>query len=246
MSNEYKPHMLEWTDEKVEKFWNFRNNYKPYDNTWFTQQAGPAVLKLVNSIAPIKGKILDYGTGKGYLVDYLLTDYSNAEIYACDFTEDPAKETDQKNKDKKMFRGCNHITSLPSVYDDNYFDMVFLIETIEHLTDNYLQGTLKEIHRILKLGGTIVITTPNDEDLEKTHVHCADCGATFHHMQHIRSWNVNNLGKLMNEFTFRPKFCSGVNIQWYGKNGYAHLLVDRLKNAFRTSKNANLVYIGKK
>jgi predicted SAM-dependent methyltransferase len=124
--------------------------------------------------------------------------------------------------------------------------MVFLIETIEHLTDNYLHGTLKEIHRILKPGGTIVITTPNDEDLEKTHVHCADCGATFHHMQHIRSWNENNLGKLMNEFTFRPKFCSGVNIQWYGKNGYAHLLVDRLKNAFRTSKNANLVYIGKK
>ena len=99
---------------------------------------------------------------------------------------------------------------------------------------------------LLKPGGTIVITTPNDEDLEKTHVHCADCGATFHHMQHIRSWNVNNLGKLMSEFTFQPKFCAGVNIQWYGKNGYAHLLVDRLKNAFRTSKNANLVFIGKK
>lgn len=246
MNHEYNPHPLEWTDEKVERFWNFRNNYKPYDNTWFTQQAGPGVLKLANAQKAIKGKILDYGTGKGYLVDNLLSGFPNAEIYACDFTETLARETDEKNHDNKMFKGCKHITSLPTTYETDFFDMVFLIETIEHLTDTYLHATLKEIHRILKPGGFIVITTPNDEDLAKTFVHCADCGATFHHMQHIRSWNVDNLGKLMQDFAFRTQICSAVNIQWYCKNGFAHIMMDKLKNVFRSAKPANLVYIGSK
>ena len=246
MSNEYKPHNLDWTDEKVERFWNFRNNYKPYDNTWFTHQAGPAVLKLADSKSKIKGKILDYGTGKGYLVEHLLSNYSSAQIYACDFTENLALETNTKNKDNHAFKGCRHLTNLPSEYEDNFFDTVFLIETIEHLTDNYLHSTLKEIHRILKPGGTIVVTTPNDEDLEKTYVHCADCGATFHHMQHIRSWNEKNICSLMDEFSFRIKFCKGINMPWYGKNGMLHKIIDNLKNAFRASKNANLVYIGTK
>jgi ubiquinone/menaquinone biosynthesis C-methylase UbiE len=246
MSIDYSPHTLEWTDEKVARFWNFRNNYAPYDNTWFTQQAGPAVLKMANSCQSINGKVLDYGTGKGYLVDYLLSDYTKAEIYACDFTEDPAKETNRKNQGRKMFMGCNHITALPSVYEENYFDMVFLIETIEHLTDNYLHATLKEIYRILRPGGVVVITTPNNEDLEKTYVHCADCGASFHHMQHIRSWNTNSLGKLMKDFSFNEKLCKGVNIQWYGKRGMMHWISDTLKGWMRKAQQPNLVYIGSK
>ncbi len=246
MSKEYNPHMLEWTDEKVARFWNFRNNYKSYDDTWFTHQVGKAVLKFSNKISPIKGKVLDYGTGKGYLVQYLLEQYQSAEIYACDFTESLVAETLLKYKNNNAFKGCEHLTQLPSVYEANTFDMVFLIETIEHLTDNYLNATLIEINRILKPGGVIVITTPNDEVLEKTHVHCADCGATFHHMQHVRSWNERNLSAVMNEFSYDTQLCKGINIQWYNKNGFIHKCLDSVRKIFGSAKKANLIYIGKK
>jgi ubiquinone/menaquinone biosynthesis C-methylase UbiE len=246
MDNNYNPHNLEWTDEKVSRFWNFYNNYAPYSGTWFTEEVGKEILKFVNKKATIKGKILDYGTGKGFLLQHLSDNYSNIELYACDFTDTVAKETGNKFKNLGSFKGCLHITRLPSPYQENFFDFVFLIETIEHLTDNYLHATLKEIQRILKPGGYIVITTPNNEMIEKNYVHCADCGATFHHMQHVRSWDVQKLSKLAGEFGFGNICCKAINLKWYKKNGLLHVLFDKMKNIIGSGNTENLVYIGKK
>lgn len=246
MSNEYKPHFLEWTDEKVARFWNFRNNYAAYDGTWFTQNAGPAILKFVNKQVPIQGKVLDYGTGQGFLLNDLLAFNPSIELYACDFTDTIAAQTQEKFKDRPGFKGCTLITGLPTPYPENNFDMVFLIETIEHLTDNYLHGTLKEINRILKPGGVIVITTPNEEILDKVHVHCADCGATFHHMQHIRNWSVPVLKPLAEQFGFSTLLCRGMNLQWYNKRGFMYYAADQMKRIFVKKTAPNLIYIGKK
>ncbi len=45
-------------------------------------------------------------------------------------------------------------------YDDNSFDLVIFCEVIEHLRENPLH-TLSEIHRVLRPGGAMVLTTPN-------------------------------------------------------------------------------------
>jgi SAM-dependent methyltransferase len=45
-------------------------------------------------------------------------------------------------------------------YPDGYFDFVLYCEIIEHLTQNPARA-LVEIHRILKPGGQVLITTPN-------------------------------------------------------------------------------------
>lgn len=42
---------------------------------------------------------------------------------------------------------------------DNVADLVILVEVIEHLTDP--AGVLREIHRVLKPGGVLFLTTPN-------------------------------------------------------------------------------------
>lgn len=246
MNTQYKPHTLEWTDEKVARFWNFRNNYKPYDDTWFTEKAGKALLNLVKKHVSFQGRVLDYGTGKGFLLQHILNENPSIELYACDFTDSLAKETALKYKAFPAFKGCNLLTQLPSSYESDFFDIVFLIETIEHLTDNYLHGTLQEINRILKPGGVVVITTPFDEDLARTFVHCADCGATFHHMQHVRSWNVSSLTNVCNGFNFSTVWCKGINIKWYSMRGFFHYASDQLKKIFAKPVRENLVYIGSK
>lgn len=246
MEIKYNPHNLEWNDEKVARFWNFRNNYKPYDGTWFTEKAGKALLNLVAKHASLKGKLLDYGTGKGFLIQHIIEKYPDVEMYACDFTDSVVMETDEKFKNNPAFKGCLHITGLPSAYEENYFDLVFLIETIEHLTDNYLNATLREINRILKPGGYIIITTPFDEPIENNFVHCADCGATFHHMQHIRSWNVRSLSKVTALFNYSVVWCKGVNIKWYSNRGFFHYTADQFKKIFAKPIRENLIYIGKK
>ena len=100
-----------------------------------------------------------------------------------------------------------------TVNESNFFDIVFLVETIEHLTDIYLHTMLKKINRVLKPGGIIVVTTPNEENLEKANVHCPDCGATFHQMQHIRNWNVRKIEALANDFDFETRWCKALNFE---------------------------------
>ena len=246
MESTYRPHPLEWTDEKVAHFWNFRNQYAPFENTWFTYQVGDAVLNLANQVSPIRGQVLDYGTGKGFLLKHLFDRNTGAHVHACDFSDTLVADCNRQYKQQAGFAGCEHIQSLPSVYAANQFDYVFLIETIEHLTDQYLHATLAEIHRVLKPGGTVIITTPNEEDLLQNMVHCADCGATFHHMQHIRSWHADQLNTLMQENKFAVLFCKAVNMQWYGKKGWMHRFRDFVRGFFTRTRTSNLVYIGRK
>lgn len=75
-------------------------------------------------------------------------------VYGIDGAKDALKEAEK--------RGV--ITTLGDVsealpYEEGYFDFVFAGEIIEHLLDT--KCFLKEIHRVLKPNGYLVITTPN-------------------------------------------------------------------------------------
>jgi SAM-dependent methyltransferase len=53
----------------------------------------------------------------------------------------------------------------PFPYDDHTFDVILFCEVIEHLQSDPL-ACLSEINRVLKPGGTLVLTTPNVNRLE--------------------------------------------------------------------------------
>lgn len=131
--------------------------------------------------------------GPGYLIEHLLKFLGNkwgGQIYGLDFS----KESIEKFREK--FIGFNNVVNamwvnkLPSLIEDNFIDCVFAVEIIEHLSDTYLSATLNEIYRILKPGGYLIITTPNNEDLEANKTICPECGCIFHRWQHVRSWDI--------------------------------------------------------
>jgi SAM-dependent methyltransferase len=51
-------------------------------------------------------------------------------------------------------------------FPDDYFDLVFFCEVLEHLQSDPLRAIL-EINRVLKVGGTLILTTPNAVDIER-------------------------------------------------------------------------------
>lgn len=57
-----------------------------------------------------------------------------------------------------------HDANLPLPFDDGFFDAVVSLELIEHL-DNQI-GLVDEIHRVLRPGGMLIISTPNRNSLE--------------------------------------------------------------------------------
>lgn len=101
------------------------------------------------------GSWLDIGCGHGQ-VCYLAADKVDEIIgIDADFTSIKMAE--------KWFRKPNiqyrNITLESSGYNDEYFDGVLLLEVIEHLEDPF--GVLKDINKLLKRNGTLIISTPN-------------------------------------------------------------------------------------
>ncbi len=98
-------------------------------------------------------KILDIGCGNGRIFNLIEDDF--AKVYGFDFTY---SEPDIENI---HFQEGDATEKFP--FDDNEFDSVICREVLEHVTDPY--HVIKEAHRVLKPEGTLLLTTPNSNNL---------------------------------------------------------------------------------
>ncbi len=97
-----------------------------------------------------KAKILDSGCGEGALLEKIGgKGYKN--LSGCDINDRDLKFR------KITFKKCDLNKGLP--YPDKSFDVVFSIESIEHLENPW--NLINEFHRVLKPGGTLILSTPN-------------------------------------------------------------------------------------
>jgi SAM-dependent methyltransferase len=94
---------------------------------------------------------LDIGSGNGDLIQ-LLRNRFELESSACDYTN-----TLMQLDDVKVSVANLSSEGLP--FQDGAFNLVTCTEVIEHL--EHYRYTLREMHRVLQHGGTLVITTPN-------------------------------------------------------------------------------------
>lgn len=243
----FKEHKLEWTEEKINNFWNYYTKKVDLESTWFTNMVGEAIVRITSKFLNKDDKVLDYGTGKGYLIKYLLKQkYSN--ITACDFSEASVQTVNEKYNGENSFKNCFKLDKLPSSIPSSTFNAVYFLEVIEHLIDEFYSNSLTELNRILEIGGICIITTPNSENLDAESVICADCGAVFHKMQHVRSFNAGSLSKEMENYGFTSIFCKSMNLgDFLSKNEFKRLIKRVYSSLFnkKFSEN-NLLYIGKK
>jgi len=112
-----------------------------------------AVLKQIEKLLPASNRLrhLDIGAGSGLLLKQV-RDRFQVEQVACDYSA-----TYMKHSNVPIDIVDLDSESLP--YPDSSFDLVTCVETIEHL-ENF-RALLREIHRMLKPGGVVIITTPN-------------------------------------------------------------------------------------
>jgi SAM-dependent methyltransferase len=148
--------------------------------------------------------VLDFGCGPGFIWDHLnKNENARWQYTALEFSHDSVLTVLEKAKGHKNFKEVKHVHSLPSDLPDDHFDVILLIEVVEHLNDAYLDGTLCEVARLLKKEGVVVISTPNNEDLFQSKNYCPECGAVFHKWQHVRSWSVDSLSERLKQQGFK-------------------------------------------
>jgi ubiquinone/menaquinone biosynthesis C-methylase UbiE len=112
-------------------------------------------------------RILDIGCAKGFLVS--LFHSFGVESYGVDISSYAVSRAPEEIK-KNLFVLDVEKGNLP--FPDNYFDLLTMIDILEHLHFSSINHILKEIKRVLKQNGYICLTlpTPQEEKKDITHI----------------------------------------------------------------------------
>ncbi len=130
------------------------------------RKVGPRFIKALSLGGALRDKrILDVGCGRGELViqstmrgaDAWGIDYAQA---AVDIAERALSSVDDAALAARMHVRQADVKALP--FDDGFFDVVFMMDVVEHLYPQELSAALDELHRTMRPGGLLVMhTSPN-------------------------------------------------------------------------------------
>lgn len=115
-----------------------------------------SILELINIFLPSKGKLLEVGCAVGFFLEIAQT--SGWEVQGVELATWAGQYAREKTKVNVTTGKLEDIK-----FPDSYFDAVVMIELIEHTQNPAI--FLKEVYRILKPGGIILITTPNSKSI---------------------------------------------------------------------------------
>ncbi len=110
---------------------------------------------LLELLPPEAKRILDVGAGKG-LLTFLLREWTGGEVQALDLY--PCRREWRRGEWVEV-RKCN-VEEDEFPFPEESFDCVVCSEVLEHLLYSPFH-MLKEIHRVLREEGTLILTTPN-------------------------------------------------------------------------------------
>lgn len=224
---------LQWTADLVQNFWNYQSQFP---EKYFTNLYGDRIADAVRIFVPRRARILDYACGTGALTAHLLR--AGFSVGACDLSPDSVEYVQKTHAGHPAFLGASTIDSL--VAGTERFDAVVLVELFEHLDAPALTRVMADLHKVLVPDGRIIVTTPNDEDLDIETVYCPCCNYTFHRWQHMRSWNKKNLPTYLALHGFETTTMNEVDFSTSLKDGFIRYY---LKHMFRTLYRRKLPHL---
>ncbi len=114
-----------------------------------------SVLAYVEAAKLISGKVLEIGTGSGYGIE-MLSKKADSFLTVDKFASEAGTKA-SKELANVTFKQMN-VPPLDGI-ESNTFDFVVSFQVIEHIQKD--TEYVKEIHRVLKKGGKLIVTTPN-------------------------------------------------------------------------------------
>ncbi|MCM8788149.1 MAG: methyltransferase domain-containing protein [Candidatus Omnitrophica bacterium] len=100
-------------------------------------------------------KVLDAGCGLGLITNELIK--RKSDVYGIDISKKSVEYLKNKfNSEKFMF---SSVAKLP--FKNDFFDLVIFTEVLEHIEKKDQLTALRELYRVLKPKGFLVLTTPN-------------------------------------------------------------------------------------
>ena len=187
-----------WNASNVAFFWNSYLNNSKNHGAWMSEGSGEAITKKMKKILPSgflsdAKSICDWGCGTANFAKALAA--KGHSIFGLDQKEVGS----QIPRDSEKFTGISD----SKVISNEELDLVYALEVIEHIIDSEIQSTFSEWRRILKKNGYLLLTTPNDENLEANSIFCPNCETQFHTIQHVRSLSVSSISTMLDTNGFK-------------------------------------------
>ncbi len=132
-------------------------------------------------------KLLNIGAGNGYLESKILLQNNYIKLYGIDISKLTIKNINKKIKGN--FKVAN-IKNIP--FSNNLFDFVLVIDILEHLTYQELSISIREINRVIKDNGKLIISVPLNENLIDKKLN-----------RHMMSFTLEKLSNLLTKNSFK-------------------------------------------
>ncbi|MFT3746932.1 MAG: class I SAM-dependent methyltransferase [Agriterribacter sp.] len=163
-----------------------------------------SLLAYLEAAKLISGKVLEIGTGSGYGVE-IIAPHTDEFVTIDKFETDIIHSDAFKNNNVRFIQ--MNIPPLINIPSDT-FDFVITFQVIEHIPkDNEF---LKEINRVLKKGGKLIVTTPNKKM------------SITRNPWHVREYTVDELKQLLSRHFSTVKalgvFGNQTIMDYYQKN----------------------------
>lgn len=149
----------------------------------------------------VSGKVLEIGTGSGYGVKYIapsVEKFVTIDKFVCDVDFKAYPNVEFRQQTVPPFTNIA----------DNTFDYVVTFQVIEHIQNDDLY--VKEIARVLKPGGKLIVTTPNRYT------------SLSRNPWHIREYKPNELIALLKKYfkaiNTRGVYGNQLVMDYYNKN----------------------------
>ena len=196
---------VHWTPEMVSRFWDALAEASLLSRFSFARSASPAVVRLIEPYLDREAEYIDYGGGDGFLCQYLIE-----RGYRCGIYE-PSKAGIQNFTERL---GSNpRFLGVFATLEEMRFDGVFCLEVIEHVLEAQLDSFLGELSKIVKPSGFVLITCPNEEDLDISGVICPSCHSYFHRWQHVRSVSLGDVQSMLARVGFRREWAGLIGFE---------------------------------
>jgi len=196
--------LLVWTPEMISRFWDYESRFP---ENYFAYGRGAEIVRRLRPYLKTGSSILDYGCGPGYLIEHLLK--LDLQVAGTDTSDESLRKVRGKFGSHPGFIDAFDREQLAA--SGRNFDVVIVLEVIEHLYDEALRSLLEHVRRLIRPGGTIILTTPNEEELEKHYILCPVTNELFHRWQHVRKWSQEELRHYLEDNGFAVENCFSTN-----------------------------------
>jgi SAM-dependent methyltransferase len=129
------------------------------------RKVGPRFIKALSLAGDLRGKrVLDVGSGRGELV--IQSAMRGADAYGIDYAQAAVDIANGALSSLDAdIHGRTHIQQMDVKalqFEDGFFDVVFMMDVVEHLYPHELSAAFDELRRTIRPGGLLVMhTSPN-------------------------------------------------------------------------------------